>query len=406
MRGGGGRAWAFLRGRKVLMSEAKERNGVRGTLMHGRKRGRNGWIGALERVAGTLALGAWAAAAISAQTPPAQQQQQTKPTTPVHINPGSQTTVPGGVVPTKPAATAPAAGTPAPSNPAPGAQAKGQVAEFTSNVNLVLVPVVITDPLNRMVTGLEKDFFALSEDSVPQQIKTFSSEDAPISVGVVFDSSGSMSDKIQKSRDALQQFFKTANPQDEFFLVDFADEPRMLCSFTSNIDQIEDSVTFLQPQGRTALLDAIYLSLEEMRHAKYNRKALLIISDGGDNHSRYSEHDVDRVVREADVQIYGIGLYSALGARGTPEEVAGPELLDRITEETGGKTFEIHDVDELADTATKIGIELRNQYVLGYTSSDLNTDGKWRKIQVKLHPPPGLPPLTVSARTGYYGPHQ
>lgn len=392
------------------MSEVKERNGVRGTPMIGRKSGKNGWTGALALL---ISFGTWAAmlpSRVQAQTPPAQQvsqqqtKQQTKPATPVHISPGSQTTVPGGVIPTKPAT--PAAGAPAPPNPAPGKPAPGQVAEFTSNVNLVLVPVVITDPLNRMVTGLEKDFFTLSEDSVPQQIKTFSSEDAPISVGVVFDSSGSMSDKIQKSREALQQFFKTANPEDEFFLVDFADEPRMLCGFTSNIDQIEDSVTFLQPQGRTALLDAIYLSLEEMRHAKYNRKALLIISDGGDNHSRYSERDVDRVVREADVQIYGIGLYSSLGARGTPEEIAGPELLDRITEETGGKTFEIQDVDELADTATKIGIELRNQYVLGYTSSDLNADGKWRKIQVKLHPPPGLPPLTVSARTGYYGPHQ
>jgi Ca-activated chloride channel family protein len=281
-----------------------------------------------------------------------------------------------------------------------------QVPEIISTVSLVLVPVVITDPLNRMVTGLEREFFSITENNVPQKIKTFSSEDAPISVGVVFDSSGSMSDKIEKSRQALLQFFKTANPQDEFFLVDFADQPRMLCSFTSNIDQVEDSVTFLQPQGRTALLDAIYLALDQMRHAQYARKALLIISDGGDNHSRYSERDVERVVREADVQIYGIGLYSSSFNRATPEEQNGPALMDKITESTGGKTFEIHDMDELADTATKIGIELRNQYVLGYSSTDKTPDGKWRKIQVKLHPPAGLPPLTVAARTGYYGPHR
>ena len=352
---------------------------------------------------------AWAAPVQQQQTVPPPTQ-TTKPGQPVHITPGSTpATVPGGVTPL-PAAPAPnKTAPPAGAGPAPNAANQAgkapKVAEITANVNLVLVPVVITDPLNRMVTGLEKDFFSLTEDSVPQTIKTFSSEDAPISVGVVFDSSGSMSDKIQKSRDALIQFFRTANPQDEFFLVDFADEPRMLCSFTSNIDQVEDSVTFLQPQGRTALLDAIYLSLEEMRHAKYNRKALLIISDGGDNHSRYSERDVERVVREADVQIYGIGLYSAAYARATPEEENGPALMDKITESTGGKTFEIHDMDELADTATKIGIELRNQYVLGYTPTDAKADGKWRKIQVKLHPPPGLPPLTVSARTGYYGPH-
>lgn len=354
------------------------------------------------RTAGTLAavcaLGLWPSGA-QAQ---GQQQQQQQQTAPVHVTPGSAAVVPGGVTPR----TAPTK-TPAEGKDSAAAAAKGsapaQVPEFTSSVNLVLVPVVITDPLNRMVTGLEKQFFTLSEDNVQQTIKTFSTEDAPISVGVVFDSSGSMSDKIDESRRALIQFFRTANPQDEFFLVDFADQPRMLCNFTSNIDQIEDSVTFLQPQGRTALLDAIYLSLAEMRHAKYQRRALLIISDGGDNHSRYSERDIERVVREANVQIYGIGLYSATPA--TQEEINGPALLDKITESTGGKTFEIHDVDELADTATKIGIELRNQYVLGYTSTDKTTDGHWRKIQVKLHPPPGLPPLTVAARTGYYGPH-
>ncbi|HET9785253.1 MAG TPA: VWA domain-containing protein, partial [Terriglobales bacterium] len=331
-----------------------------------------------------------------------QQQTQQKQTTPVHVTPGSAAVVPGGVTPRTVPEKKPAEQKDS-SAAAPAAASKAQVPEFTSNVNLVLVPVVITDPLNRMVTGLEKQFFSITEDNVPQNIKTFSTEDAPISVGVVFDSSGSMSDKIDESRRALVQFFRTANPQDEFFLVDFADQPRMLCSFTSNIDQIEDSVTFLQPQGRTALLDAIYLALAEMRHAKYQRRALLIISDGGDNHSRYSERDIERVVREANVQIYGIGLYSATPA--TQEEINGPALLDKITESTGGKTFEIHDVDELADTATKIGIELRNQYVIGYSSTDSSTDGHWRKIQVKLHPPPGLPPLTVAARTGYYGPH-
>ena len=255
-----------------------------------------------------------------------------------------------------------------------------------------------------MVTGLQSDYFTLTEGNVVQTITSFSSEDAPISVGVVFDSSGSMSDKIQKSRDALLEFFHTANPQDEFFLVDFASEPRLLCSFTSDIDTVENAVAQLQPQGRTALLDAVYLSLEQMRHAKYQRRALLIISDGGDNHSRYGVRDILRVVREANVQIYGIGLYSAYFDRGTPEEQSGPELMDKITQATGGRTFVIHNIDELADTASKIGIELRNEYVLGYRSSNLSHDGKWRKIHVTLHPPPGLPPLTVSARDGYYGP--
>jgi len=321
---------------------------------------------------------------------------------PVHITPGSVPNLPGGVAPQPAPPTPPPAPKIAP--PAHTGQLP-QIPELTANVNLVLVPVVVTDPLNRMVTGLDKQFFTLNEDNIPQTITSFSSEDAPISVGVVFDSSGSMSDKIQKSRDAMVQFFKTANPQDEFFLIDFADQPRLLCSFTSNIDEVENNVAMIQPQGRTALLDAVYLALDQIRHAQYERKALLIISDGGDNHSRYSERDVERVVREANVQIYGIGLYDAPYARATPEEINGPELMDKLTESSGGKTFVIHDIDELADTATKIGIELRNQYVLGYTSTDKSLNGKWRKIEVKLHPPPGLPPLTVSARTGYYGPH-
>lgn len=334
----------------------------------------------------------------------AQQQKKkvTPPEIPVLVTPGSAAVVPGGVTPRILPPSKPNPDTAAPATRNDGLP---NVPEITANVNLVLVPVVITDPLNRMVTGLQKQYFSLTEDKVPQQITSFSTEDAPISVGVVFDSSGSMANKIQESREALVQFFETANPQDQFFLIDFADEPRLLCSFTDNIDKIEDAVTFLQAGGRTALLDAIYMALAQMRYAKYQRRALLIISDGGDNHSRYSLRDVERVVREADVQIYGIGLYNPVGDRPTQAEVNGPELLDKITESTGGKTFEINDPDELADTATKIGIELRNEYVIGYTSTNKNRNGDWRKIVVKLHPPPGLPPLTVAARSGYYGPH-
>ncbi|MGH9414748.1 MAG: VWA domain-containing protein [Terriglobales bacterium] len=333
------------------------------------------------------------------QAAPQKKKTTPPPPVPVLVTPGSATVVPGGVTPK----ILP----PAPARTAPALTGKRtpNVPEITANVNLVLVPVVVTDPLNRMVTGLQKQFFSLVEDKVPQNITSFSTEDAPISVGVVFDSSGSMANKIQESREALVQFFETANPQDQFFLIDFADAPRLLCNFTSNIDKIEDAATFLQAGGRTALLDAIYMALAQMRYAKYQRRALLIISDGGDNHSRYSLRDVERVVREANVQIYGIGLYNPVGDRPTEAEINGPDLLDKITESTGGKTFQIDDPDELADTATKIGIELRNEYVLGYTSTDKNRNGDWRKIVVKLRPPPGLPPLTVSARVGYYGPH-
>ncbi len=269
-------------------------------------------------------------------------------------------------------------------------------------VDLVLVPVTITDPMNRLVTGLEKDNFQLTDNGKPQEIRHFSSEDAPISLGVIFDISGSMSDKIDKSRQAVVEFFRTANPQDEFFLVTFSEKPEVLVDFTSSVEDIQNKLVYAIPKGRTALLDAIYLGMDRMRKAHYERKALLIISDGGDNHSRYTEGEIKDMVREADVQIYGIGLfdYQAKSA----EEREGPELLNEVTEATGGRTFVIQSPNELADVATKIGIELRNQYVLGYRPTNPAHDGKWRKIKVRLNPPKGLPPLHVYAKTGYYAP--
>ncbi len=270
------------------------------------------------------------------------------------------------------------------------------------DVDLVLVPVTVTDPMNRLVTGLEKENFELTDSGEPQQIRHFSSEDAPISLGVIFDISGSMTDKIDKSRQAVVEFFRTANPQDEFFLITFSEKPEVLVDFTSSVEDIQNKLVYAIPKGRTALLDAIYLGMNRMEKAKYERKALLIISDGGDNHSRYTEGEIKSMVREADVQIYGIGLFDRDAK--TPEEREGPALLEEVTEVTGGRTFVIGSPNELADVATKIGIELRNQYVLGYRPTNPARNGKWRKIKVRLNPPKGLPPLHVYAKTGYYAP--
>ena len=270
------------------------------------------------------------------------------------------------------------------------------------DVDLVLVPVTITDPLNRLVTGLDKENFQLYEGALPQEIRTFSSEDAPVSLGVIFDSSGSMSSKMDRAKDAVVEFFKTANPQDEFFMISFSDEPEEVSDFTSSVDEIQNKLVFAVPRKRTALLDAIYMGVSKMRQAKYAKKALLIISDGGDNHSRYTEGEIKSMVKEADVMVYAIGLYDRYFA--SQEERLGPALLSDITELTGGRAFTIDNPNDLADVATKIGIELRNQYVLGYRPSKVVRDGKWRKIKVKLMPPKGLPPLRVYARTGYYAP--
>jgi Ca-activated chloride channel family protein len=268
------------------------------------------------------------------------------------------------------------------------------------DVNLVLVSVSIVDPLNRQVTGLDKENFEVFEGKQRQEIRHFSSEDAPVSVGAIFDVSGSMAGKIDRAREAVLEFFKTANPQDEFFMIAFADKPEEVTDFTQSVEDIEGRLLYTAPKGRTALLDAIYLSLHKMSQARYEKKALLIISDGGDNHSRYTESEIKNLVKESDVQIYAIGLYDHYFP--TEEERLGPQLLTDITELTGGRAFSVDNPNDLADVATKIGIELRNQYVLGYRPTKPANDGKWHKIRVKLVPPKGLPPLQVHAKAGYY----
>ena len=283
-----------------------------------------------------------------------------------------------------------------------GANLKTHVRPLKVDVDLVLVPVTITDPMNRLVTGLEKQNFQLFEGSSAQEIRSFSSEDAPVSLGVIFDSSGSMSSKMDRAKEAVIEFFKTANPQDEFFMITFNDEPDEITDFTNSVDDIQNRLVFAVPRRRTALLDAIYMGISKMRQAKYPKKALLIISDGGDNHSRYTENEIKSLVKEADVMIYAIGIYDRYAS--AIEERLGPQLLSEITELTGGRAFTIDNPNDLADVATKIGVELRNQYVLGYRPTKVVRDGKWRKIKVKLLPPKGLPPLRVYARMGYYAP--
>ena len=275
------------------------------------------------------------------------------------------------------------------------------------DTTLVQINVTVTDPLNRFVTGLEKDYFKLFEDKVEQEIRQFSSEDAPLSIGLVFDTSGSMGSKLQKSRQAAAQFFKTANPEDEFFLITFNDRPELVVPFTADTEDLQNRLTFTQSKGKTALLDGVYMAMNQMKKARNPRKALLIISDGGDNSSRYTESEIKNAVREADVQIYAIGIYEPAASRGrTPEEMSGPGLLNEISEQTGGRAFAVDNLAELPDVAAKIGMELRNQYVLYYSPKNQQRDGKYRHVNVKLVQPRGLPPLKAYYRLGYYAPSQ
>jgi Ca-activated chloride channel family protein len=275
------------------------------------------------------------------------------------------------------------------------------------DTTLVQINVTVTDPLNRFVTGLEKEHFRLFEDKIEQKILDFSSEDAPLSIGLVFDTSGSMGPKLQKSRQAAVQFFKTANPEDEFFLIEFNDRPELVVPFTADTEDIQNRLEFAQSKGKTALLDGVYMAMNQMKKARNPRKAILIISDGGDNNSRYTESEIKNAVREADVQIYGIGIFEPIGSRGrTPEEQMGPGLLNEVAELTGGRSYNVENLNELADIAAKIGIELRNQYVLYYSSTNRTRDGKYRHVNVKLAQPRGLPPLKAFFRLGYYAPSQ
>jgi Ca-activated chloride channel family protein len=272
------------------------------------------------------------------------------------------------------------------------------------DVDLALINVTITDPYNRLVTGLEAENFRIFEDNIEQEVAHFSNEDVPVSIGVIFDLSGSMANKVDKSRLAALQFFKTANPQDEFFLVSFNDRAQLVSPFTMSIEDLQTRLMYTAAHGRTAMLDAIYMGLSQMRGARNTKRALLIISDGGDNHSRYSERDVRNFVKEADVQVYAIGIYDPSGSRSTTEEQGGPTLLGDMTDMTGGRTFPVANLNDLPDIAIKISMELRNQYVLGFRPSNRQHDGKWRKLKIKLRPPKGLPPLNVYAKSGYLAP--
>jgi Ca-activated chloride channel homolog len=238
------------------------------------------------------------------------------------------------------------------------------------DVELALVTVTVTDPYNRLVTGLEPENFRIFEDNVEQEVVTFSSEDVPISIGVILDLSGSMADKLGKAKQAALQFLKTANPEDEFFLVGFNERATLLAPFTSNVEDLQSKMLTATAKGKTALLDAIYLGLTEMRKAGKGKRALLIISDGGDNNSRYSEKDIKRTVREADTQLYSVGIFEPVEYRSrTLEELNGPTLLNEMAELTGGRSFTVENLNELPDIAAKIGAELRNQYVVGYHPS-------------------------------------
>jgi Ca-activated chloride channel family protein len=270
--------------------------------------------------------------------------------------------------------------------------------------NLVLVPVSVSDRWDRLVTGLGKESFRIYDDNIEQEIRHFASEDTPVSIALVFDASGSMESKLDKAKAALVEFVRESNPEDEFLLIEVHDHPFLLVPFTSDAGEIQNRLPLLKSGGRTALLDAICIALDEMKHARHSRKAIFIISDGGDNASRYHEREVKRRIREADVQIYSIGILAPAAYRWNfPDELSGPRLLSDIAGQTGGRFVEIGGLEELGPVAVKIGAALRNQYVLGYAPPARSLDGKAHRIIVRLEQADGADRWRATFRSSYVG---
>ena len=253
------------------------------------------------------------------------------------------------------------------------------------DVDLVLLPVTVSDPMNHAVTSLKKENFAIYEGNQQQEIRYFSTEDTPISVAILLDVSKSMSDKIDTERAALVEFFTNANPNDEYFAIAFSDRPRVLADSTQSLDQLQGQLLAAEPGGPTAMLDAVYLAISKLRSAHYERKAILILSDGGDNASRYKLREIKSLARESDVQIYAVGLFETFFFN-TIEERLGRVWLGEITDVTGGRTITVDNRGKVPEAAATISREMRNQYVLGYRPT--STAGtKWRKVKVRLTSP-------------------
>jgi len=264
----------------------------------------------------------------------------------------------------------------------------------------VLLNATVTDSRNRHVTGLTKESFQVWEDKIEQEIQYFSSENVPLSVGIIFDTSGSMQNKLTDARTAANTFLRIGEKEDEYFLVEFSDSPHLVTDLTTDITKLQSRLLLTRAKGMTSLYDAMYLGLERVGHGSNARKALLLITDGEDNHSHYSFSDVKEFAKEHDVQIYAIGIVDDESVQGS--RYTGRALLQDLANLTGGRAFFPSSIHELEGICTAIGVDLKNQYVLGYLPSNRLADGKWRKIKVKINRTKGKPSLNVRAKTGYY----
>jgi Ca-activated chloride channel homolog len=268
--------------------------------------------------------------------------------------------------------------------------------------DLITLTLTVTDLYGRYVSGLTKNAFTVSDNGKEQELTFFSDSDAPASVGILFDISGSMSgEKIAKARNALSKFINTSHPNDEYFLIAFNKRAQLLLDRTRDGDAVLQKLTLVQPKNNTALYDAVYLGLERVSRGAHQKKALLIISDGQDNASRYNFGEVKRLMKESDIVTYAVGILGG-GDASSSLGMMGQAFLDELSSVTGGRAFYPSGDAEMDEIFERIALELRHQYSVGYTPPDFRPDGKWHKVKVKVKPPRGLPRLTVRSREGYY----
>jgi VWFA-related protein len=272
--------------------------------------------------------------------------------------------------------------------------------------SLVLIPAQVTTREGAPIMDLKRQDFKIYEDGAEQEITYFAKDDAPVSIGLLLDSSGSMRNKKQKSSEAAAAFFRTANSEDEFFLIEFDDRPKLVLPFTKDTDLLYHEISHARPYGRTSLFDAIHMALGVMKAAQHERKALVIVSDGGDNRSRRTFTAIKGDMLEADVQLYAMGIFDPEGAsQGSREEAEGPQVLDNLAEITGGRHFPVMNVGTLPEVSTRIGQLLRNRYLLGYNPTNTSRDGRYRGIKLNLAAAAD-PGVHVQYRKGYYAPQQ
>jgi len=282
--------------------------------------------------------------------------------------------------------------------------------DFTLSVDVELVqlPISVLDAKGRPVDGLAKDNFQIFEDNTLQQIKLFQHEDIPLSLGLVIDNSGSMRNKRERVNSAALSFVRESNPEDETFIVNFDDSAYLEQDFTGSIGDLIDALDNLDTRGETALYDAVYLSVDHVKSGKKDKKAILLISDGEDNVSKYGLNKVIEVLRESKVTLYAIGLLEDNDQRGglfkKPPSKKAKENLENFAQITGGQAYFPKSLDEVEELVKDIAHDLRNHYTIGYTPTNRKLDGSWREIRVKVNPPKNVTKVTVRSKQGYYAP--